>query len=258
MNQDYTNQNYGYQPPEQGQPGEPKPRGGLIPEPYRKSKLSYLTLFFLLIFWPAVSLIFVGDPSEMLRTISISPIFMIYIPTMITQWLVFLLVFLTAWREKTGLAGVGFKRIRIIDFFWAAAFLFASNLVLSLLSAALAAVNIEIPGELSLILPETGTERIFWVLLSLTAGICEETAFRGYLITRLRIFGRMKSWVLPVIIASLSFGSGHAYQGLGGFILISVYGAMFAVLFIRTKTLWPAVIAHFFQDFSALFFPFEG
>ncbi len=223
-------------------------------QPFRKSKVSYLTLFFLLIFWPLMSVAFVGDPSQMLRMLSVSPIVMIYLPTMVIQWLVFLLVWLAVYREGTGLAGVGFKRIRLIDFAWAAVFLLVSNLLLTLLSVLLAALNLEIPSELGLILPKTFGEKIAWILLCITAGVCEEAAFRGYLLTRIRIFGKVKNWIIPVLIASLAFGSGHAYQGAGGFILISVYGAMFAILFLKTKTLWPGVIAHFIQNFVTGFF----
>ncbi len=75
--------------------------------------------------------------------------------------------------------------------------------------------------------------------------------------TRIRLYGKLKSWVVPVVLASLAFGSGHAYQGLGGLIMITVYGAMFAGLYLYSKSLWPPVIAHFFQDFSALFFPYQ-
>jgi membrane protease YdiL (CAAX protease family) len=228
-----------------------------IPAEYRKSRLSYFTLFFLLIFWPLTSIIFIGDPSSALKLMSVSPIFMVYLPTMVIQWIVFLGVYLTVWREGTGLKGLGFRKIRSIDFFWAGAFFFVSNLILAGIAVLLKLIDIEIPGELELILPKTTEERILWVFLSLTAGICEETAFRGYLITRIRMFGKTKSWVIPVILATLSFGSGHAYQGTGGFIIIGAYGAMFAILFLYTKTLWPCVIAHFFQDFSALFFPFQ-
>ncbi len=225
-------------------------------QPYRKSKVSYFTLFFLLIFWPFMSVAFVGDPSQMLRMLSVSPIVMVYLPTIVIQWLVFGLIWIAVWREGTGLAGLGFKRIRLIDIAWAIAFLIVSNLLLNLLSVLLAYLNLEIPVELDLILPKTMAERLIWVFLSLTAGICEEAAFRGYLLTRIRIFGRFKNWIAPVFIASLAFGSGHAYQGVGGFILISVYGAMFALLFLKTKSLWPCVIAHFVQNFvTGLFYP---
>jgi membrane protease YdiL (CAAX protease family) len=91
--------------------------------------------------------------------------------------------------------------------------------------------------------------------VSLSAGICEETAFRGYLMSRIRFVGELKSWVLPVVLSSLAFGACHAYQGIPGLIVITVYGSMFAWLYLRTGSLWPCIIAHFFQDFSALFIP---
>jgi len=230
----------------------------LLSSQFRRSRLTYFTLFFLLIFWPASSLLMAFDPAAALRTMAVSPIWFVYIPTIVIQWLIFGLVALTVWREKTGLAGLGFRRIRLVDLGWAVAFLLGSNAILTGLSLLLKLVNLEIPGELELILPKSSTERILWVAVSITAGVCEETAFRGYLITRIRLFGKTGSWLWPVLLATLAFGSGHAYQGLGGFILISVYGLMFALLLLHTRTIWPGIIAHFFQDFSAIFFPFQG
>ncbi len=224
---------------------------------FAKKKLSYFTLAFLLIVFPVLSMSLMGDPKEALELLADSPIALIYLPTMITHWLIFLLIFLTTRSENTGLAGLGFKRIRLLDVLWAVAFLLVSNLILSLLSLLLGKFGLGIPGEIELILPETATERIVWVFLSLTAGICEETAFRGYLLTRLKIFGRTKGWLIPIFVSSLVFGMGHTYQGTGGFILITIYGMMFGLLYIKTGSIWPCIIAHFFQDFSALFFPFQ-
>ncbi|HWR82135.1 MAG TPA: CPBP family intramembrane glutamic endopeptidase, partial [Candidatus Deferrimicrobium sp.] len=87
------------------------------------------------------------------------------------------------------------------------------------------------------------------------AGVCEETAFRGYLMTRLRLLGRFRSWAIPTVISAVAFGICHAYQGLPGFIVITAYGVMLSILYIRTGSLWPPIIAHFFQDFAALFVP---
>ena len=199
----------------------------------------------------------IGDSSETLALVSISPIIIMYAPTIVMQWIMFGLIYLTVFREQTGLRGIGFKRPRLIDLFYAVAFLLVANLFLTFFALFLGWVGLPVAEELTLILPRTGLERFFWVVLSITAGIVEETVFRGYLITRLRMFGRSNSWILPIIIASVSFGTGHSYQGVGGFILLSVYGAMFSVLFIKTKTLWPVIIAHFFQDFSALFYPYQ-
>jgi len=227
-------------------------------EKFSKKKLSYFTLAFLLLVFPLLSMSLVGDPEKALELLADSPIAFIYLPTMITHWLIFLLVFLTTRYENTGLRGLGFKRIRLLDIFWAFAFLLVSNLLLSLISLLLGKMNLAIPGEIELILPKSGTERIIWVFLSLTAGICEETAFRGYLITRLKLFSRIKGWIFPILASSLAFGMGHTYQGAGGFILISIYGIMFGVLYVKTGSIWPGIIAHFFQDFSALFFPFQN
>jgi uncharacterized protein len=241
------------------EPSGPPPDMMPAEEPvFRKSRLTYFTLFLLLILWPGSSLIFMDNPLESLKLASVSRIIIIYLPTILIQWLIFALILLTVIREGTGFRDIGFKRIRIIDFFWAIAFLLVSNLILSLLSLLLkATAGLEIPGELELILPQTTAERIVWAILSITAGVCEEAAFRGYLITRIKIVGRFKNWLVPITLASLAFGSGHVYQGAGGFILLSIYGAMFALLYWRTGSLWPPIIAHFFQDFSALFFPFQ-
>ncbi len=189
---------------------------------------------------------------------AVSRALLVYLPNIVIQWLVFTLIFVTTFREGTGLKGIGFNGIKLIHFLWAIAFLLASNLILSLLALLLSQVNIAIPGELGLILPETNTERALWVILSITAGVCEEAAFRGYLVTRIKQFGRLKRWTIPIIVSSMVFGSGHAYQGAGGLILLSIYGAMFAVLYIRAGSLWPCIIAHFFQDFSALFYPYQS
>lgn len=242
-------------------PSEHEPQSGESKFPnenFQRRILSFLTLAILLLFFPLLSIPFAGDYQEALTLLADSPIAFIYIPTMVTHWLLFLLVFLTVRHEKTGLRGLGFKNIRLLDLLWAVAFLLASNLILTLLSLGLEQFGLGIPGEIELMLPDTGAERIVWVFLSLTAGICEETAFRGYLITRLKLFGHSKSWIVPVVVSSLAFGMGHTYQGVGGFIMISIYGMMFGILYIKTGSIWPCVIAHFFQDFSALFFPFQN
>ncbi len=204
-----------------------------------------------------MSLVFTGDPAEALEKLAISRILLVYLPTMVLQWVIFAIIYLTVYREQVGMDSLGYTRFRFIYIAWAIAFLLASNLILSGLAVFLKSIGLGVPGEIGLILPTDNTERAIWVALSGTAAICEETAFRGYLITRLQIFGKTKSWVVPTIIASIAFGSGHAYQGIGGFILIAIYGAMFAALFWRTGSLWPCIIGHFFQDFSALFYPIQ-
>ena len=72
---------------------------------------------------------------------------------------------------------------------------------------------------------------------------------------RLRMVFNLQNWVIPAIVSSLLFGACHSYQGWPGFIAISIYGLLFALLYIRTASIWPCVIAHSLIDIGALFFP---
>ena len=179
----------------------------------------------------------------------------LFVVTIFIQWLIFLFIWIATYREKTTLASIGLKRIQPLDFAWGVAFLLASNVVLLGLAWFLAQIGLPMPGEIAMLIPEDWLGRILWVLVSFTAGFCEETAFRGYLITRLKLVGKIRGWVIPVVLSSVVFGACHAYQGLPGFILLTVYGAMFALLYIRTESIWPCVIAHSLQDLGALFYP---
>ena len=46
-------------------------------------------------------------------------------------------------------------------------------------------------------------------------------------------------------------GSYHLYQGWGGFLGNLAMGALFGVVFVRTRRVWPLVVAHFLLDVGA-------
>jgi len=222
---------------------------------FRISRLTFLSLFFLIIAYPGMSVGFTDDPTAMLTNLNEGTRLFLLISTIMFQWLIFLLLYGTSYREGTLLAGLGFKKIRGIDFAWAFSFLLVANLLLTGLAWVLAQVGLPMPGEISFLIPTDALGRGVWVAVAVTAGICEEAAFRGYLMTRLRLMGKFQNWIIPTIVSAVVFGACHAYQGIPGFIVITTYGLMFSLLYIRTGTIWPGIIAHFFQDFGALFFP---
>lgn len=222
---------------------------------FRRSQMTYLTLFFLSILYPAMLVGFSDDPATVLGSLNQGALMVMLVVTILVQWFVFFLIYITTYREQTGLVGLGFKRIRALDFAWAGAFLLAAGAIMAGLSWFLAQIGLPMPGEVSLLIPTDNAGRMVWVVVSATAGVCEETAFRGYIMTRLRLVGKLKSWAIPVAVSAIAFGACHSYQGLPGFIVITIYGLMLSLLYIRTGTIWPAVIAHFFQDFLALFIP---
>lgn len=87
------------------------------------------------------------------------------------------------------------------------------------------------------------------VLIAAGNGVLEEVVVVGYLITRLRQTG----WgvAAAVTFSALLRGTYHLYQGFGGFIGNAVMGVIFALFFLRTRRLWPLIIAHTLLDVVA-------
>jgi len=215
-----------------------------------------LSLGILLVFYPAISLIGVSeDPTQLLKSLNQEVLIFLLVATILFQWIIFLFNYLATYFENTGLAGIGLSRLRLVDFAWGGAFFLSAWLVLTGLAWLMAQMGLPIPGEIGLLIPTDPFGKVVWVAVSFTAGFCEEVAFRGYLMTRLRLLGRFKTWVVPTVISAVAFGVCHTYQGIPGFILITVYGVLFSLLYIRTGRLWPCIIAHFLQDFGNLFVP---
>jgi membrane protease YdiL (CAAX protease family) len=95
-------------------------------------------------------------------------------------------------------------------------------------------------------LPQRGIELTFWIALSVTAGICEETIFRGYL--QRQFMALTKSAPAGILLSAATFGAAHAYQGFRMVILIALYGAMFGILAYWRASVRPGMIAHAWQD----------
>jgi len=91
---------------------------------------------------------------------------------------------------------------------------------------------------------------VYLVAAWLLAAFTEETAFRGYLLTRLRdVLGDGRLPVLfAVVLSSLLFGLLHTEQGLVGVTVSALAGVVYALLRYRCRTLWAPVLAHGFVD----------
>ena len=101
-----------------------------------------------------------------------------------------------------------------------------------------------IPG----VLPNTATERAAWVALSVTAGICEEILFRGFLIRFLRDSGQGLTLAAALLASSLMFGLAHLYQGLRGVVSATVGGLVFGLLFLLSGSLVACMALHALLD----------
>jgi CAAX protease family protein len=126
----------------------------------------------------------------------------------------------------------------------AAAFWLISGGILSLLARF---VHIgDNTGNTQFMLPQRPVEFALWIALSISAGICEEAVFRGYLQHQLIAFTR--SAAVGIILSAAAFGAAHAYQGSKMMILIALYGVMFGILAYWRGSVRPAMIAHAWQD----------
>ena len=175
-----------------------------------------------------------------------------YAATLAWEWILAALVFWGIRMRKTPLRQLlGVRRPTLRD--WrddlvtAAAFWIASVLILAAIGAVLKLAHLSTPQKtLVQLAPQNALELLLWVVLSISAGICEELTFRGYLLQQFsRVSGKI--WI-GVIASSLLFGVAHGYEGVTGMIVITAYGALFCILAIQRRSLRPGMMAHAWQD----------
>ena len=99
------------------------------------------------------------------------------------------------------------------------------------------------------LLPRTPVEKVVFFFLSLSAGLGEELAYRGFLIPALA--GVLGGVWPAAVLSSVVFGFLHAYQGWLGVVRTGCLGLMLAASFVVTGTLWPAILAHALLDVMA-------
>lgn len=90
--------------------------------------------------------------------------------------------------------------------------------------------------------PVGSTEILGFALVSLTAGICEEILYRGWLVNFLGALSG-SIWI-GMVAAAILFGIGHAYQGRQGIIATGVLGIVFGTMFVLVRSLVPGQVIH--------------
>ena len=105
------------------------------------------------------------------------------------------------------------------------------------------------------LLPSTREEKLLFVPLAITAGVCEEILFRGFLLAYV-------AWLWPhatntqlIVVTSIAFGIAHLYQGVLGVVVTGVVGVLLASMVIDGGSLLPAIVVHALIDFRIIFLP---
>jgi membrane protease YdiL (CAAX protease family) len=204
-------------------------------------------LLILLLGYPALSIVLdmLGSTSPEAIT---SKIKQVYLPVLCMQGIIFAAVWMVLKRSRDRLQHIGLDRR---DINWSNTiagliFFVGAWSLMIIIRISMARSGYLPEKEFLHLLPNTVVEAAFWILLSAGAAVSEEIAFRGYVITRLKILSR--SYWTGAILGSAAFSLGHLYQGMGGVLLTFIYGMLFSGLFIARKSVFPCIIAHFLQD----------
>jgi membrane protease YdiL (CAAX protease family) len=172
-----------------------------------------------------------------------------YLQTISAQWLIFAFVLLGVWLHKSPLSLVLGERWRSAAAFFrdiGVALLFWLSSALALGALAILLRARPSAHAMGFLLPDNNFEIALWIAVSVTAGICEETVFRGYL--QRQFLAWTNRAPVAIALSALLFGALHAYQGWRGAIGIGLLGAMLGTMAHLRGTVRTGMIAHAWQD----------
>ncbi len=99
------------------------------------------------------------------------------------------------------------------------------------------------------LVPGTGPERALWLLVCLSAGVCEEIVYRGVFFSLAR--GLAHNWWVAALVTGVVFALGHMVQGLQSAALVQLFALGFQGLVWLTGDLYVAMAVHFLYDLAA-------
>lgn len=107
------------------------------------------------------------------------------------------------------------------------------------------------------LMPTTGRERLVFAVVAISAGICEEVVFRGWLLSALHSVVGLTGAALVLVAAGL-FGLAHIYQKVPGVVTTSLAGVLFCALYVGTGTLLIPIMLHCLIDLRFAIVPAVG
>ena len=102
------------------------------------------------------------------------------------------------------------------------------------------------PANVAAMLPRNAVEIFLWILVSTSAGICEEFIYRGYLQRQFAALTRSAS--AGLVLQAVAFGVSHGYQGWKKVVTITVLGALYGLMVQWRRTILPGMASHIWAD----------
>ncbi|MCC6348500.1 MAG: CPBP family intramembrane metalloprotease [Candidatus Eisenbacteria bacterium] len=99
------------------------------------------------------------------------------------------------------------------------------------------------------LMPASRAEWPGFVALCLTAGVCEELLFRGFLLWLFAQF--LPAWWQAALAQAALFGIAHAYQGARGVLQTFAVGVFLTGVMWISGAIWPAMLVHALLDLNS-------
>jgi uncharacterized protein len=181
--------------------------------------------------------------AQQLRDLEVLPRQAAYISSIISLWLLAAVTLIVSSTAGISSSALGFAATPLAPFLLWTGALTAAGVGIVLMFHAAGFRDSELVRQL---IPVTGTDRALFLGVSITAGVCEEIVFRGFLLHVLLL--ATGSLPLALLLSSGVFGVVHAYQQPLGALRAAVLGAMLAVPLLLTGSIYPAIAAHILID----------
>ena len=94
-------------------------------------------------------------------------------------------------------------------------------------------------------LPHNKKEFGWFILVAISAGICEELLYRGFLIWYFNVFSSIS---IALVLSTILFGIAHLFQGWKGSLQASFAGLVLAIIYLLTESLWISITLHILGD----------
>jgi membrane protease YdiL (CAAX protease family) len=106
----------------------------------------------------------------------------------------------------------------------------------------------------SVLLPSNDAERKWFAIAAVTAGVCEELLYRGFLMSYLpsnfpMFAGQL---ILISIISGIVYGLSRAYLGMKGIATTALTGFSFAIVYALSGSLLPAMVFHIMAELRTM------
>jgi membrane protease YdiL (CAAX protease family) len=108
--------------------------------------------------------------------------------------------------------------------------------------------------DFSALLPAGLRERLLFSAVAISAGVCEEVVFRGWLLYTLHNDLALNGTTL-VLAAAACFGLAHFYQGAIGVIVTTIVAILFTFLYVQSGSLLLPSLLHILIDLRWVLLP---